>query len=276
MVWNWLKKIFSFQFFGKIVGSAPISTVGYIGYLPEWSRHWSAFASIIFSLVLIYNTAGFDGSHGAMSYYLLLQGIYGFLLANTMVPIFRKAYPFSKNENIVIDSFVAQALFLGLSVPAIVHIAIHVDAITSHLCQVVFICNPFVIKVLFTLLTLLGPYFVLRFFDIMEFWPTNKMFLYAELSINRILAGIIPVLYAVFFIYIFAFLFFDLTLFQVLQFYKAVFHNIYLHFLFVFAVLAKTFTMKNLYLLCKKLGIIHVMDHYGLINMKHYDMKYLG
>ena len=242
MTFRWLKTIFSFQFFGKMIGSALFSTVSY----------------------------------SDISYVLLLQAIYGFLLANIMVPIFRKTYIFSKNENIVIDSFIAQALFLGLSVPAIAHIAIHIDYMTNHLCQVVFICNPFALKMLFTILTLLGPYFILRFFDVMEFWPTNKMFLYAELSINRMIAGIIPVLYAVLFIYIFAFLFFDLTLVQVIQFYKVVFHNIYLHSIFVFLVLKKTFTAKNLYIICKKIGIIKAMDHYGLINAKHYDAQYLG
>ncbi len=276
MKFKWLKKIFSFQFFGTIVGSAPISTVFYIGYLPEWGRHWSALFSVIFSIILIYNTCGFENSYLAMSYILLLQSIYGFLLANLMVPIFRKSHPFAKNESIVIDSFIAQSFFFAMSVPAIVHIASIIDGITSHLCQVVFICNPFVLKVLFTILTLLGPYFILRFFDVMEFWPTSRMFLYTELSINRIIAGIIPALYSLLFLYLFAFLFFDLTLVQVLDFYKVVFHHTYTHLMLIFLVLKKTFTFKNLYILCKKIGIIGAMDHYGLINAKHYDMKYLG
>jgi hypothetical protein len=276
MILKWLKKLLSFQFFGKIIGSEIVSTVFYIGYLPEWSRHWSAFASIIFSIVLIHNIVGLDGDHLLMSYVLFLQAIYGFLLANIMVPIFRKVYPFSKNENVVIDSFIAQALFFSLSVPAIIHIGTHVDNITNHLCKVVFICNPFVLKIMFVFLTLLGPYFILRFFDIMEFWPTNKMFLYAEFSINRIIAGIIPVLYALVFLYIFAFLFFDLTVLQVIAFYKVVFYKFYLHSIFIFFILKKTFTIKNLYILCKKLGIISLMDHYGIINAKHYDIRYLG
>lgn len=275
MSFEWLKKIFSFQFFGMIVGSAPISTVFYIGYLPEWSRHWSAFSAVIFSLIVLYNSCGFDASYYDMSYVLFLEFLYGFLLANLMVPIFRKAYQFSKNDNIVVDAFLAQVLLLAMCVPAIVHINIHVLDAVAFLCKMFFTCNAFFTKFFITVLTLLSPYFILRFFDIMEFWPTNKMFLYSELSFNRIIAGLIPVIYAVIFIYVTAFLFFDLTLVEVINFYKVVFSRVCKHIVLVLALLRNTITVKNFYILCKKLGLVGLLDSYGLINMKHYDIKYL-
>ncbi len=271
-----LKKIFSFEFFGKIVGSAPITTVLYIGYLPEWGRHWSAFASIIFSIILIYNTCGFEGSYIDMSYILMLQFIYGFFIANIMVPIFRKTHPFSKNENIVVDAFVAQSLLLSLTVPAIVYVNIGINSFASKMCSLFFNCPEFTTKFFIVFFTLLGPYFILRFFDLMEFWPTNRMFLYAELSINRIIAGIIPAIYAIVFIYIVAFLFFDLTLVSVIDFYGVIFSKTAIHLFLIYLVFKKIFTTKNLYILCKKIGIIKALDYYGLINAEHYDMKYLG
>ena len=271
-----LKKIFSLETFGKLLGSNLIATVFFIGYLPEWSRHWSAFLSVIISLIIVYNVSEEQFNEIDISYILLLEFIYIYLLANLMVPIFRKVYKFSKTENITIDAFLAQILVLGMCVPAIFYINKGVILFMSNVCRSFLNCSSFVFEFLVLFVTLIVPYFILRFFDILEFWPTNQMFLYAELSFNRIIAGIIPALYAIIFIYLASFLFFDLTLVKVIDFYSIVFKKIYLHSIFVFFIINKVFNWKAFYVFMKKIGVISFLDKLGLINIKHYDIKYLS
>jgi hypothetical protein len=244
--------------------------------LPEWSRHWSAFLSVIISLIIIYNFSDQKFSEIDVSYILLLEFLYIYLLANIMVPIFRKVYKFSRVENIVIDAFLAQILVLAMCVPAIFYINNGVNSFMFGVCKSFLTCSPFIFELLVLFVTLVIPYFILRFFDILEFWPTNQMLLYAELSFNRIIAGIIPALYSIIFIYLVSFLFFDLTLVQVIDFYAIVFKKTYLHYLGVFILLGKFLNWQNFYILMRKVGIISLLDKYGFINMKHYDIKYLS
>ena len=261
-----LKKIFSLETFGKLLGSNLIATVFFIGYLPEWSRHWSAFLSVIISLIIVYNVSEEQFNEIDISYILLLEFIYIYLLV----------YKFSKTENITIDAFLAQILVLGMCVPAIFYINKGVILFMSNVCRSFLNCSSFVFEFLVLFVTLIVPYFILRFFDILEFWPTNQMFLYAELSFNRIIAGIIPALYAIIFIYLASFLFFDLTLVKVIDFYSIVFKKIYLHSIFVFFIINKVFNWKAFYVFMKKIGVISFLDKLGLINIKHYDIKYLS
>jgi hypothetical protein len=272
--WKTIKDIFSLETLGKLTGASVISTVCFIGYLPEWSRHWSAFVSVIISIILLYNSPTYPLTPIEMSYILMMEFCYLYLLANIMVPIYRKVYKFSKLENITIDAFLAQILVLGMCIPAIMYINKGSISFISDMCTQFFHCSKFVYEVTVLFVTLIIPYFILRFFDIMEFWPTGYMFLYAEWSFSRIIAGLFPAIYSIVFIYLLSFLFFDLTFEQVIEFYSTVFKMVYVHFAVVFGVIWAFFNWKTFYIVLKKLGIIGLLDKYGFINMNHYDMKY--
>ena len=270
-----LRAFFSFQTLGRLSGSNIVATSFFLGYLPEWSRHWSAFFSIIFSIILLYNTVSIPLQEAEMAYILIIEFIYGFLIANIMTPIFRKAFPLAKLENVTIDAFLAQVLVLALCVPAIFYVNSAVIGSITKLCTSFLNCSNFIFDAIVIFVTLLSPYFILRFFDSMEFWPTSKMFLYAEMSFNRIFAGICPAIYSILAIYLISFLIFDLTLISVLEFYSVVFHKVYIHLLLMTAFLLKILNMKTIYIFFRKIGIIGLLDKYGFLSMAYYDSKYI-
>lgn len=275
IIWKSIKDFFSAKTIGRLIGSNIFATSFFLGYLPEWSRHWSAFLSILVSIVLLYNIVSIPLQQLDLAYALMLEFVYSFLVANFMVPIFRKTFPLAKIDNVTIDAFIAQVLVLAMCVPAIFHINAYTVSFTRMVCTSFLNCTPFVFDIITLIVTLLGPYFVLRFFDKMEFWPTSKIFLYSESSFIRIFGGICPAFYSIVIIYLISFLLFDLTLMQVIEFYTIVFNKIYNHFIFVIIVISKTFSSKGFYLFLKKIGLIKLLDKYGFINMEYYDLKYL-
>lgn len=269
------KNFFKLKNFLKIFGSKLFSTSLYLGYLPEWGRHWSAVLSILFSIILIYNSIGFEASYASISYILMLEFIYGFLLAIILVPLFRYIYSYDGLEVITIDSALAQILMLAMSIPAIIYINAGIINLMHQACNSFLYCTPLIFKISTLLLTLVGPYTLLRFFDILEFWPTSKILLHSQNSFFRIIAGLIPAIYSVITIYALCFLFFDLSLIEVINFYKYIFIKLYNHFIFVTLFILQFMNQKTLYIIFKKIGIIKLLDYYGLINMQHADLKYL-
>lgn len=270
-----LKNFFTFKNFLKIFCSRIFSTSLYLGYLPEWGRHWSASLSILISIILVYNTIGFDASHIEISYILMIEFLYGFILAIALVPLFRYIYPHDGLEVVTIDASIAQIFMLGMSIPAILHINSTVINLMHISCNSFLYCTPLVFKISTLLLTLAVPYALLRAFDILEFWPTSKILLHSQNSFLRIIAGLIPAIYATITIYAFCFLFFDLTLTEVITFYQYIFIKIYNHIIFVMTFIGQFMSEKNLYIFFKNIGIIAFLDQYGWINMQHADLKYL-
>ena len=261
--------------FLKIFFSKIFATNLYIGYLPEWNRHWTAFFAVIVSIIYIYNTVGFNASPSEIAYVMTLHFLYGLLLSFLMIPLFRFIYNPGDLEVITMDAYLAQILFFALSVPAIVYINIGIANFMIKMCTSFLYCNDTIFKVSTVFFTLLGPYFLLRFFDAMAFWPTANILLYAKNSFIRIFAGIVPpVIYSLLTIYIMSFLFFDLTLVEVISFYKAIFLKTYYHFTWVLLFLIKIISKRNLYILLSKIGVVKLLDSNGFINANHYNDLY--
>jgi hypothetical protein len=271
---NFFKKIFNLKNILKLLLVKPISTVLYIGYLPDWNRHWSAAFSILTSIIFILNIFGTSVSSTVIAYGMMLKFIYILCIAFFSVPIFKYVYKPENLDVITIDAFLAQILVFALSVPAIIHINIGINNLLIKACNSFLYCNEYIFSFTKLFLTLLGPYFVLRFFDIFEFWPTAYIFLYFKNSYIRLLAGLIPAIYASISIYLFCLLFFDLKFMDIIYFYKSVFILLWKHLVFISLFLVKIFYPKSIYIILKKIGIIKLLDKHGIINAEHYDIKY--
>lgn len=274
LFFSWVKEIFALRNILKIFGSRVFSTVFYIGYLPDWNRHWTAFFSVIMSVVFIYNIAGFSAKPELIAYYMLLKFIYLSVFSWVLVPLFKYSYRPANLEIITIDAYLAQVLMFALSVPAILHINSGIISLMTRACNSFLYCSDLVFGFSSLFLTLLGPYLLLRFFDAMEFWPTANLFLYYKNNLIRLFAGLVPALYAIFTIYLFSLLFFDLEIGEIISFYRVVFKLTYFHLILAAAILLKFFKLQNLYILAKKIGVIGLLDRYGLINQNHYDLKF--
>jgi hypothetical protein len=191
-----------------------------------------------------------------------------------VIPLYRFVYKPQDLDVITIDAYLGQILVFALCIPAIVHIDAGITSLLIKACNSFLYCNKIIFSVSRTLLVLLVPFLLLRFFDILEFWPSGYMFLYFKNAYLRLIAGLIPAIYTSIALYLFSFLFFTLELSDVIVFYKAVFLAVYKHFIFVFFFILRIFSMKSIYIFFKKIGAVYLLDKYGLINSEHYDIKF--
>lgn len=231
---NFIKDLAQPKNWLKILGSRMFSSVFYLGFLPDWNRHWSAAFAVLTSVIFIFNFFGLNASPGIIAYSMALKFIYILIFAMIMIPLFRFVYKPQNLDVITIDAYLSQILVFALCVPAIVHIDAGITSLLIKACNSFLYCNKFIFSSSRIFLTLLGPYMILRFFDIFEFWPSGYMFLYLKNSYLRLIAGIIPAIYTSISIYLFCFLFFDLELSEVISFYKAIFLAVYYTFYFYF------------------------------------------
>jgi len=271
---DFLKNIFNPKTWLKFTGIRMFSTVFYIGYLPDWNRHWSAAFSVLISIIFIINITDNNFSPDIIAYYMILKFIYIFSISLFTIPLFRYVYKPENLEIITIDAFLAQILVFALSIPAIMHINIGINNMLVSACNSFLYCNKYIFIYSKVFLTLFGPYLVLRLFDILEFWPTAYMFLYFKNTYLRLIAGLIPAIYSIITIYLFCLLFFDLEFVEIIDFYKKTFLMIGKHFYILFFFLIKLFSFKSIYFFLKKIGVIFLLDKYGIINSEHYDIKY--
>jgi hypothetical protein len=166
---------------------APFIAIGSVcglGYLQVWHRHWPAFAGVLVSIAVflfsdIFSTAGVAGIVAgspavlfAFSYSALVACFYCALLSVVVGWFFIHVYN-EPPDHFVLDVTTVQLLVLGLSVPGSVSISTGIRNFVESICDSFLICPEWLYHLAVFIVLFSAPFFFLRLFDILEFWPAS-------------------------------------------------------------------------------------------------------
>ena len=210
-----------------------LSTCFGIGNFPEWQAHWGAFIALPIAAVAAYNLVGESVSISEISAQLFLLSLMFLIVAVIAISTLHRVDS-KANDEIVIHIMVGQLMIIALSGPSIWNAVIAVAKFNNILCTSFLWCAPWFYKFITYFPALLFPYFVHRFYDIMQVWPIGYLNLHYNNAFSKVFEMSFSVLYSVFTINIISLMLSGLTLQQLVLFYKYIF--LYVHEKFMFLI----------------------------------------
>lgn len=212
----------------SIIPSRVLATFFWIGYLPEWQNHWTAFFTIPLVLLVLYFSVGFSVYAVVWAQVLLLLSLFILLVGLVGIYLFQKTV-FSENRyEVTVHVAFGQCLMLALSVPAINQTLIQVFSFDSFVCAHFLNCADWFLKYSTYFVTGLVPYFIYRLVDIIKPWPSYWIERDYHNALSNMLEGFFNAVYASMIFYMLNFMLFNLLLIDVVEFYKQVFSGIFL------------------------------------------------
>jgi phosphatidylglycerophosphatase A len=220
-----VKKYF-FSVLGFIFPARLIATFFGIGYLPDWQHHWTAFFVIPLVGLIIHFTIGFSSTMIEIAYLMLLIAIIMFIIGVIAIFIFQKTV-FSENKyEVTIHVAFGQVLMIALSMPAIIQITSKIFVFNTFVCEKFMHCASWFFFSSTYFAGMLVPYFIFRLVDITKPWPSYWIERDYHNPISNMIEGLFNAIYATIFIYLLAFILFDLNVIQVMEFYEMLYQYV--------------------------------------------------
>ncbi|GFZ80623.1 hypothetical protein RLOatenuis_1770 [Rickettsiales bacterium] len=257
------------QLVSRLLPAATISTCLGIGFLPDWQRHWAAVFAMLISGIIVYFLDGFRSDNyliAAMP--LTLLAVVFFILGLASIFLYRMRRE-DIEDKLVIDVFVGQVLVAALSVPATVEICKVCMLLFKFLCDNIFYCASWFYVLANGIFLFAIPYSTFRFFDIVNFWPGSWFAVVYNSAWARMSVGLSGVFYSIFLLYAVSFMFLDLSLLDVIQFFRDIFFGAVLNFdlWYKYGIGAYDYlTNDALFDLIDKIGLRDLLENYGILD----------
>ncbi|KYH12354.1 phosphatidylglycerophosphatase A [Neorickettsia sp. 179522] len=214
---------------GAIVPSRMITTFFWIGYLPEWQSHWTAFFSIPLALLVLYFTVGFSVPAVLAAQVLLIFSLVLLFFGLIGIYLFQKTVFSESRYEITIHVAFGQCLMLALSVPAVIKTLTQIFLFNSFICAHFLNCAEWFLRCSTYFITTLVPYFVFRLIDIVKPWPSYWIERDYNNAFSNMIEGFCNAIYASALFYALNFILFNLLLVDVVEFYTQVFSGVFLN-----------------------------------------------
>lgn len=219
-------KKYLISFLGFIFPTRIIATFFGMGYLPDWQHHWTAFFSIPLVGLVVYFTVGFSSTMVEINTVVLFFSLVLLILGLVGIYIFQKTV-FSDNKyEVTIHVAFGQILMIGLSIPAIIQITNRIFAFNTVVCTRFMHCADWFFQSATYFAGMLVPYFIFRLADITKPWPSFWIERDYHNAISNMAEGFFNAIYAAIFIYLLAFILFDLKVVQVIAYFDILYQYI--------------------------------------------------
>lgn len=232
-----------FSFISKLFPVRFISTVCYVGYLPEWKRYWAAFFGYVtISVAILIHAAYLKLSifniYIPKNMVILMSPILFFAVFLTLLSIFSiflyKLQEGIDDTTIVIDAFVGAIWMVILTFPGIMSLRDFGYSTVNLVCRDIFECTHTPYNILGTIMMIALPLFMFCMIDKFKFWPSEKIIGNFDGAFSRISDVLISAIYCCIFIYLFAFMVMKMPLNEVVEYYKGIFGHLDEHLIALF------------------------------------------
>ena len=212
------------QFFSRVIPAATIATCCGIGFFPEWQRYWAAVLAMVLSGIIVYFSGVFKQGILAIAIPLTIFGIIFFILGLISVLLYRVRRD-DIEDKLVIDAFVGQIFVLALSMPAIIEISDFSMWIFHFICSSLFNCAEWFYILCRIMLAFAIPYVTFLIFEICNIWPGRWLATIHNNTWATMSVGLSNAFYSITILYGISFIFLDLQLPDVIDFFYNLFFN---------------------------------------------------